>query len=40
MYVVTLLTQPGTLTGTSGGQVVEQQLSAGANIVTVPAAVG
>ncbi len=40
VYVVTFLTQPGTLTVTSGGQVVQQQMPAGANIMTVPMGVG
>ncbi|AEO61225.1 glycoside hydrolase family 71 protein [Thermothelomyces thermophilus ATCC 42464] len=40
VYVVTLLTEPGTLTIASGDQVVEQEVPAGANLVKVPAAVG
>ncbi|GAB1313122.1 hypothetical protein MFIFM68171_03332 [Madurella fahalii] len=40
VYVVTLLTQPGTITITSGGQAVEQQVPAGANLLTVPARIG
>ena len=40
VYVVTFLTQPGILTVTSGGQVFTQQVSAGANLVTVPMDVG
>lgn len=40
VYVVTLLTQPGTVKIASGGQVLEQAVPAGANLVTVPAAVG
>ena len=40
VYVVTFLTQPGTITVTSGGQVFTQQVPAGANLVTVPMGVG
>ncbi|KAK3309363.1 glycoside hydrolase family 71 protein [Chaetomium strumarium] len=40
VYVVTLLTQPGTIAVTSGGQTVTQQVPAGANLIKVPAAVG
>ncbi|KAL2192789.1 glycoside hydrolase family 71 protein [Corynascus similis CBS 632.67] len=40
VYVVTLLTQPGAITVSSGGRVIEQEVSAGANILTVPAGVG
>lgn len=40
IYVVTLLTQPGTITVTSGGQAVEKQVPVGAHIFTVPAGVG
>ena len=40
VYVVTFLTQPGTITVTSGGQVFTQQVPAGANLVKVPMGVG
>jgi hypothetical protein len=40
VYVVTLLTQPGSIAVTSGGQTVTQQVPAGANLIKVPAAVG
>lgn len=40
VYVVTLLTQPGTVRIVSGGQVLEQAVPAGANLVTARAGVG
>lgn len=40
VYVVTMLTSPGTLTITSGGQTTTKEVPAGANLVAVPANVG
>lgn len=40
VYVVTMLTQAGQLTVTSGGQTVVKEVPAGANLIEVPAAVG
>lgn len=40
VYVATLLKEAGTLTVNSGGQSVEKEVPAGANLIQVPAAVG
>ncbi|CAH0041338.1 unnamed protein product [Clonostachys rhizophaga] len=40
VYVVTMLTQAGQLTVTSGGQTVVKEVPAGANLIEVPAAIG